>query len=247
MPRPRYRIRYRKVDDLRFVGHQDLVRTWDRVLRRADVKAAMSEGFHPRPRLNFPSALAVGIAGVDEVLELELIDPIEPAELTAILSAHLPPGLSIASVEPIGDATRFSQPATARYELPLPQERVAAVRERIAAWQSAESAAERLPDTVMAIDVVDDVLQMDLRLGEAGAVRPRDVLFRLEAADVEASGATLTRTRVEVRTTLPPPAPQRKPNISDQEDSPSDSLADATVGPVAAEASAQTDSNVGNN
>jgi len=61
MTRTRVRIRYRKLDDLRWLGHQDLVRVWERLLRRADVRPAHREGFHKRPKMNFPSALAVGI------------------------------------------------------------------------------------------------------------------------------------------------------------------------------------------
>ena len=60
------------------------------------------------------------------------------------------------------------------------------------------SAVEPLPPTVQGLEVVDDVLRMSLRLGEAGAVRPRDLLARLGLGDLEASGLPLVRTRVEV-------------------------------------------------
>ena len=67
MVRQRVRICFSKQDDLRWLSHRDLMRTWERLLRRAEVPLGMSEGFHPKPRMNFPSALAVGIAGLDEV------------------------------------------------------------------------------------------------------------------------------------------------------------------------------------
>jgi len=257
MPRPRYRIRYRKLDDLRLVGHHDLARLWERLFRRADVKPAMSEGFHRRPRMNFPSALAVGIGGLNEVVELELSDERDPADLAAALERHAPPGLSIASVEPMGDGTRFSQPAAATYEVPLPAEQVEAVKARIEARRAApaaaadtvpaaEPAAEAAPSATTAepdgdrqasepqafeppasepqvsesqdgemrkphepnfdtwpasireLAVVDGVLRMNLRLGEAGAVRPRDLLALLNLADLESQGVQITRTRVEL-------------------------------------------------
>ncbi len=72
MIRQRVRIRFRKEDDLRLISHRDLVRTLERLFRRAELPLGMSEGFHPKPRMSFPSALAVGIAGTDEVMELEL-------------------------------------------------------------------------------------------------------------------------------------------------------------------------------
>ena len=66
MIRQRARIRFRKEGDLRLIGHRDLVRAVERTLRRAGVQLSMSEGFHPKARLNFPSALSVGITGEDE-------------------------------------------------------------------------------------------------------------------------------------------------------------------------------------
>jgi len=204
MIRNRVRIRYRKIGDLRWLGHQDLVRVWDRLLRRADVRPAMSEGFHKRPRINFPSALAVGIEGLDEVVELELSDVCEPTELSAALDAHAPPGLSVVGIEPMAEGARFSQPAAAVYEIRLPEDRIAAVCAQLESLRQAPTptadaaGAEPLPATVRSVDVVDGTLRMDLRLGEAGAVRPRDLLVRLGLGDLEQLGAPLVRTRVEV-------------------------------------------------
>ena len=58
--RDRYRIRFGKTGLLRWIGHHDLQRLWERLLRRADLRLSMSQGFHPKPRINFPSALALG-------------------------------------------------------------------------------------------------------------------------------------------------------------------------------------------
>ncbi len=56
---------------MRLIGHRDLARAIERTFRRAGLRLGMSQGFHPKPRMSFPSALAVGIAGVDEVMEVE--------------------------------------------------------------------------------------------------------------------------------------------------------------------------------
>ena len=220
MVRNRVRIRYRKDGDLRWLGHQDLVRVWDRLLRRADVQPAMSEGFHKRPRINFPSALAVGIEGLDEIVELELRNERDPADLSASLDAHAPPGLAIVAIEPMPEGAKFSQPASAVYEIRLPADRASAVRESVARLRPAAShpvealtatpeasSVEPLPATVEGLDVVDDVLRMNLRLGEAGAVRPRDLLARLGLGDLESLGLPLVRTRVEVAGEAPQSVP----------------------------------------
>src|SRR5687768_9350816 len=97
--RQRIRIRFRKEGDLRLISHRDLLRTLERLFRRAELPLGMSEGFHPKPRMSFPSALAVGIAGADEVMELELSQERTAEELLAVLTPHLPPGLAINSLE----------------------------------------------------------------------------------------------------------------------------------------------------
>ena len=72
MVRLRVRIRFSKQGDLRLIGHRDLMRCLERLFRRAGLALSFSEGFHPKPRMTFPLALAVGIEGLDEVMELEL-------------------------------------------------------------------------------------------------------------------------------------------------------------------------------
>ncbi|MBA4016547.1 MAG: hypothetical protein C0483_05110 [Pirellula sp.] len=248
MVRPRVRIRFRKELDLRFLGHHDLLRTWERLLRRAEVRPAHTEGFHQRPRVNYPSALAVGVCGLDEVIEMELEHDLEPVDLASALGAQAPEGLSIVSVERMPAGTRFSQPRAAEYDIRVPDDRLSAVRARLESWrdaaateasvasdapaQESTSAAapstvesstaasqndapaaeappvvaatvekpcpERLPATVQSLDLVDGVLRMRLKLGEAGAVRPRELLAWLGLSDLETTGSLLVRTRVEV-------------------------------------------------
>lgn len=79
--RDRYRIRFAKTGLLRWIGHRDLQRLWQRVLRRADLRLSMSQGFHPKPRIHFPSALPLGFQGIDEVTEVELAESDNAATL----------------------------------------------------------------------------------------------------------------------------------------------------------------------
>src|SRR5687768_8295132 len=97
--RQRIRIRFRKEGDLRLISHRDLLRTLERLFRRADLPLGMSEGFHPKPRMSFPSALAVGIEGTNEVMELELCQERTAEQVLEVLTPHLPPGLTINTLE----------------------------------------------------------------------------------------------------------------------------------------------------
>ncbi len=96
--RDRYRIRFAKTGLLRWIGHHDLQRLWERMLRRNGLQLLISDGFHPRPRISFPSALALGVEGLDEVVEIELTQSITAAELRSRLTQDEQPGLTIGDV-----------------------------------------------------------------------------------------------------------------------------------------------------
>ena len=56
----RVRLRFTKLGKLRFLGHRDLARCWERAIRKAELPIAYSEGFSPRPRMHFGLALPTG-------------------------------------------------------------------------------------------------------------------------------------------------------------------------------------------
>ena len=72
------RIRFRKGGALRLVSHHDLMRGFERLLRRADIPFRSTEGFHPQPRLVFALSLPLGQVGTNEVVELELTEELDP-------------------------------------------------------------------------------------------------------------------------------------------------------------------------
>src|SRR5271169_6796595 len=97
--RQRVRVRFTKLDDLRWISHRDLMRVWERLFRRAGLPLSMTEGFHPKPRIHFPSALAVGIAGSDELLEVDFAEPIVAETVREAIVAHAPPGMTIGAID----------------------------------------------------------------------------------------------------------------------------------------------------
>ncbi len=95
----RLRITFAKTDDMRFTGHLDLHRTWERIFRRAGLPLAYSHGFHPQPRINLASALPLGFTSEAELADvwLEEWQPLE--KISDALKAALPPGLSLLDIK----------------------------------------------------------------------------------------------------------------------------------------------------
>lgn len=94
----RYRIAYTRDRVVRFVGHLDLAKTWERILRRADLPLAHSQGFHPLPKITFASALPVGCTSEAELMDVVLAEPLAPSEVEGRLASTLPTGMAIVSV-----------------------------------------------------------------------------------------------------------------------------------------------------
>jgi radical SAM-linked protein len=121
--RHQYRLRFRKVDSLRLVSHHDLMHVFERMARRAALPLAHTQGFHPQPRLVFALSLALGIAGNNEVLDLDLTEALDAADLHSRLAAQAPPGLTILSVRKV-EGKSSSLVRRAHYRLPLQVESV---------------------------------------------------------------------------------------------------------------------------
>src|SRR5215471_3821871 len=117
--RDKVRIRFYKGGDLRLVSHHDLMRCFERMLRRAALPIRSTSGFHPKPRLVFALSLPLGVVGRDEVAELELTEPIEPTEVHERLARQAPAGLEIISVHRI-DPKAGAQVRRAGYRIALP-------------------------------------------------------------------------------------------------------------------------------
>jgi radical SAM-linked protein len=207
MVRHRVRIRFCKLGDLRLIGHRDLMRCMERVFRRAGLKLAMSQGFHPKPRMTFPAALAVGIEGTDEVMELQLAVPYTAEELQSMLSPQLPAGLSITSIDVLPEGVKKARVRSFTCQVSVPNERLSRLPNRIEQLLKASSwplkRARRaepfdLRPSVEALSLEGDLLQMRLVVGERGTAGPRDVLQALEIGDIEHEGTILRRTAVEV-------------------------------------------------
>jgi radical SAM-linked protein len=101
-PPERFRLRFAKRGPAALLGHLDLGRELPRVLRRAGLRAAYSEGFHPKPDLSFGPALALGIASLDEYFDVKLIDGGAATELVTSLNRASCDGLEFLAAAKLG-------------------------------------------------------------------------------------------------------------------------------------------------
>jgi radical SAM-linked protein len=126
------RFRYTKLGKVRFLGHRDLARVWERALRRVEVPVAYTQGFSPRPKLAFGLALTTCAESDAEYLDVDLAapadatdttaSPVDPDDLATRLSAALPVGVDILTafmVTPVTPSLQFAI-SSCNWQIDLP-------------------------------------------------------------------------------------------------------------------------------
>ncbi len=91
----RVRVQYEKGAPVRWLGHLDVARFWERALRRADIPLQYSKGYNPQPKIHFASALPVGFTGRAELMDIWLTQPQDLEKMREALNAQCPPGFHV--------------------------------------------------------------------------------------------------------------------------------------------------------
>nr|WP_236622156.1 TIGR03936 family radical SAM-associated protein [Rhodopirellula maiorica] len=208
--RIRYRVRFQKIGLLRWISHRDLAGLWERIVRRAALKLSMSEGFHPKPRIAFPSALALGVEGLDEVVELELAEDISPSELLKRLEADNQPGLIINSVSRLPDGFGKGQLKQSQFSITLPEQPDAATiqtaiskllsQTTVSVERKKKTLVANVAEQILNLELSDDRLRLTLAASESASLKPHDILDLLGFDDWIENGSHVIRERVILET-----------------------------------------------
>ena len=91
----RIRIKFRKYGVMRFIGHLDIMRYFQKAMRRANIDIAYSEGFSPHQIMSFAAPLGVGITSDGEYLDIEAKSTKSTQESIAALNAVMVDGIEI--------------------------------------------------------------------------------------------------------------------------------------------------------
>lgn len=213
----RLRITFSKSGALRYTGHLDLAKIWERTVRRADLPLVYSQGFHPQPRIQLASALPLGFLGRAEVMDIWLgIQPgNSPLPLKNLLQQAAPPGLTILDVVEVEERLPAlqTQVDSADYEVILldPADRLALSKSLIALLAADRLERQRRGKTydlralIQSLGLLDEdgsgTLRIAMRLStrEGATGRPEEVL---EALGIPFESTRIERTRLILKTEL---------------------------------------------
>ncbi len=183
----RLRITFARDGGVRYLSHLDMMRAWERVLRRAGWRLAYSQGFNPHPKLSFAAALPVGVAAWAELLDVHLEEPRALDSASAELSREMPEGLEVVDVTEVpADAPPIQRLIhAAEYSVRCP----AGILDALIVETGRVLAASSLPrDRARDGKVVEYDLRPMIRALEAGEEAGHPVVRMRLRADAQGAG-----------------------------------------------------------
>lgn len=89
------RIKFEKTGVMKYVGHLDTMRFFQKAMRRAQIPIKYSEGFNPHQIMSFASPLGVGVTSGGEYMDIELKEVIDPGQAMDALNGAMVEGVRI--------------------------------------------------------------------------------------------------------------------------------------------------------
>jgi radical SAM-linked protein len=206
--RQRLRLWFAVEGDKRFLSHHDMMRLWERALRRAGLPLRLSQGYNPRPRMSLTEPRSVGIASEAEILEFELADWVNPDAVLERLRGQMPRGIRVESLDLVRP-TEKARPATVVYVARL-QDPPADLADRVRALLARREApvvrhrpkGDKPLDARRFIQAIETPAPGEVRLtlttGPDGTVRPDEVLRLLGVPDDAVARAEVCRTEIRL-------------------------------------------------
>ncbi len=97
------RIKFRKYGVMKFIGHLDIMRFFQKVMRRADIPIAFSGGYSPHMIMSFANPLGVGVTSDGEYFDIELAEAIDFENAVKQMNEVMVEGIEIVNMVAISD------------------------------------------------------------------------------------------------------------------------------------------------
>lgn len=107
------RIKFSKEGPVRFIGHLDVMRYFQKAIRRADIDIAYSTGFSPHQIMSFASPLSVGHESIGEYFDVQLQSMISEEDIKMRLNSVMVEGIKILDVAVLDDQEKNAMASVA--------------------------------------------------------------------------------------------------------------------------------------
>lgn len=112
------RFKFSREEKLKYIAHLDILRLFERALKRSGLPVAYTQGFNPRQKLVFGLPISIGLTSSGEYADIEFDQDVSIMEFIERLNKNLPDGIKILDAVPLSGKDRvMSQITSARYEI----------------------------------------------------------------------------------------------------------------------------------
>ena len=187
------RFRFAKRAPLQYLGHLDVMRYFQKAIRRADLPVRYSEGFSPHMLLSFASPLGVGKTSEGEYFDLELTEDMDPLEAVRRLQKEMIQGMEVLAAADVGEGKQSNgmrMIAAATYRIILPSSLSEEIAPRlddflaqtsiIVTQKSKKGTREKdIRPGIYELEMKGDSLHLFVSASSAQNIRPESVLDAL--------------------------------------------------------------------
>jgi radical SAM-linked protein len=100
------RIKFTKSGPLKFVGHLDVMRYFQKAFRRAELEVEYSQGFNPHQLMSFAAPLGVGLTSDGEYLDLQLKTCDEPEVMIEKMNRAMADDIQVVGFKVLTDESK---------------------------------------------------------------------------------------------------------------------------------------------
>lgn len=189
----KYRLKYKKSDEARYISHLDFVRTIGRTFKRAKLPVKYSQGFNPHIVMTVGLPISVGVLSDSEFMDVEMTDTISCSELVDRINEKIPLGLKILDAKRLNESDRpLSKIASAKYlvfaqgigdtsiETLLDKDDITVEKKTKKGISSVNIRPDILSLNYLGKDNEYDVFEMHLSAGSSANLKPETVLAAMD-------------------------------------------------------------------
>ena len=218
----RLRVKFRKFGPIRFIGHLDVMRFFQKAIRRAGIDVAYSKGFSPHQIMAFAAPLGVGLLSNGEYMDIEVGSIVSCQDTLERLNRAGTPGIEVTSVKVLPDTAgnAMASVAAAAYTVRFREGReprteiesvlqAFLVREQILVTKETKKGTRELDlkPGIYRLTYEDGAFRMLLDASSGGNIKPMQVVEAILADQGEAlQENALTIVREDVYTDIGAPA-----------------------------------------
>ncbi len=189
------RIKFAKYGVMKFIGHLDMMRFFQKAVRRADIDIKYSEGFSPHQIMSFAAPLGVGIESRGEYMDIEVLSMTSTEDMKRAFNRVMAEGVEVLSVSVLPDQAKnaMASVAAASYLLHSKEGRfpIADLEGTIQAFYSQESIpyTKETKKSVVELDLkqgiydigadADGAVHMLVNASSSGSIKPAMVFEKL--------------------------------------------------------------------